>query len=216
MNPAIRENTYRGRETIRIACVVVCACVSATLSPAGIAVAVLPQGAVVGWGEQVIGVDLSVGFVAVAAGAQYSLGLKADGSIVAWGYNSEGQTNVPAPNTGFIAVAAGFSHSLGLKADESIVAWGNNYYAQTNVPAPNSDFVAISAGGFHNLAIRRVTGDADGDGDVDRADFAVFADYLLGPSIDPQLTGWRFFDVDADDDVDLRDFAAWQNVFTGE
>ena len=38
--------------------------------------------------------------VAVAAGGYHSLGLKADGSIVAWGYNSYGQSDVPSPNTG--------------------------------------------------------------------------------------------------------------------
>ena len=76
----------------------------------------------------------------------HSLGLKADGSIVAWGYNAYGQCNVPAPNSGFVAIAAGGSHSLGLKADGSIVAWGYNCYGQCNVPAPNSGFVAIAAG----------------------------------------------------------------------
>jgi len=95
------------------------------------------------------------------------------------------------------------------------VAWGNNDYSETNVPAPNSGFVAIAAGTWHTLAIRRVTGDVDGDGDVDWADFEAFVDYLLGPSVDPQLTAWRFFDVDMDDDVDLRDLAVWQNAFTG-
>ena len=44
--------------------------------------------------------------------------LKADGSIVAWGNNGYGQTNVPAPNSGFVAVAAGGEHSLGLQAND--------------------------------------------------------------------------------------------------
>ena len=47
-------------------------------------------GSIVGWGSQVVGVDLTKGFVSVAAGYQHSLGLKPDGSIVAWGRNSEG------------------------------------------------------------------------------------------------------------------------------
>jgi alpha-tubulin suppressor-like RCC1 family protein len=62
----------------------------------------------------------------VAAGRWHSLGLKKDGSIVAWGGNSDGQCDVPEPNTNFIAVAAGWWHSLGLKKDGSIVAGGNN------------------------------------------------------------------------------------------
>src|SRR3990172_411306 len=154
MNPAIRENSRRGRGTIRGACVLALACVSATVTPAGIVKADPPQGAIVGWGSQVVGVDLSGGFVSVAAGVYHSLGLKADGSIVAWGNNFSGQTNVPAPNTGFVAVAAGGFHSLGLKADGSIVAWGcgsPDNYGQCNVPAPNSGFVGVAAGVYHSL-----------------------------------------------------------------
>ena len=70
-----------------------------------------PSGSVVGWGRQVVGVDLSGPFVAVARGDAHSLGLKSDGSIVAWGDNEDGQCNVPSPNTGFVAVAGGGYHS---------------------------------------------------------------------------------------------------------
>ena len=47
-------------------------------------------GSIVGWGSQVVGVDLDKGFAAVAAGWSHSLGLKADGSVVAWGGNDSG------------------------------------------------------------------------------------------------------------------------------
>ena len=90
-------------------------------------------------------------FVAVAAAYNHNLGLKSDGSIVAWGNNWEGQCNVPAPNSNFVAVAAGDRHSLGLKRDGSIVAWGWNDYGQCNVPAPNSNFIAVAAGRHHSL-----------------------------------------------------------------
>ncbi|MCK4341760.1 MAG: hypothetical protein KAY37_08565 [Phycisphaerae bacterium] len=45
------------------------------------------HGSIVGWGEQVFGGDMSAGFVAVAGGDTHSLGLKADGSVAAWGGN---------------------------------------------------------------------------------------------------------------------------------
>ncbi|MHC4066106.1 MAG: fibronectin type III domain-containing protein, partial [Planctomycetota bacterium] len=124
------------------------------LSAAGPAWAQDGNGSIVGWGEQVVGVDLSADFVAVAGGEEHSLGLKADGSIVAWGWNAWGQCGAPTPNTDFVAVAAGYGHSLGLKADGSIVAWGNNLSGQCNVPAPNTDFVAVAAIWSHSLGLK--------------------------------------------------------------
>jgi len=78
------------------------------------------------------------------------------GSIVAWGYNLYGQSNIPSPNTGFVAVAGGGYHSLALKQDGSVVAWGwNADHGQCNVPSPNTDFKAISAGVAHSLGLNQ-------------------------------------------------------------
>ncbi len=85
-------------------------------SLAGAPVSAQDAGAIVGWGEQVVVPQSELtDLVAVAGGGWHSLGLKADGSIVAWGYNGNGQCNVPAPDSGFAAVAAGWVHSLGLQ-----------------------------------------------------------------------------------------------------
>ncbi len=73
------------------------------------------SGSIVGWGDQVV-VNLDSGFVAISAGSLHSLGLKADGSIVAWGDNDFGQCSVPLPNKGFLAIAVGIDRSLGIKA----------------------------------------------------------------------------------------------------
>jgi alpha-tubulin suppressor-like RCC1 family protein len=62
----------------------------------------------------------------IAAGWGHSLAIKADGTVVAWGSNSDGQTNVPANLSGVIQVAAGFYHSVALKADGTLVGWGKN------------------------------------------------------------------------------------------
>ena len=60
-------------------------------------------------------ITLWLDFVAVAGGGYHSLGLKSDGSIVAWGQNDDGQCNIPAPNTDFVFVAGGATHSMGIK-----------------------------------------------------------------------------------------------------
>ena len=118
------------------------------------AVGDLPAGHIVGWGYQVVGADLSGGFTAISAGGNHSLGLKQDGSVVAWGDNRFGDCDVPSPNTGFVAIAAGYMHSLGLKQDGSVVAWGSNRYRQCHVPSPNTGFKAIAAGGDHSLGLK--------------------------------------------------------------
>lgn len=77
-------------------------------------------------------------------------------TVVAWGYDNDGQTNVPASLSGsnIIAVAAGAYHSLALKSDGTVVAWGFNNEGQTNVPASLSGVTAISAGYAHSLALK--------------------------------------------------------------
>jgi hypothetical protein len=94
--------------------------------------------------------------VAIAAGDSHSLALKADGTVVAWGYNNYGQTNVPAGLSNVAAIAGGWAHSLALKNDGTVVAWGDNADGQTDVPAGLSNVVAIAAGGFHSLALALV------------------------------------------------------------
>ena len=86
---------------------------------------------------------------ASSAEASYQLG-----TVVAWGDNSSGQTNVPAGLTSAVAVAGGLSHSLALKADGTVVAWGDNSWNQRNVPAGLTNAVAIAAGQGFSLALR--------------------------------------------------------------
>ncbi|GJM26448.1 MAG: hypothetical protein DHS20C16_28630 [Phycisphaerae bacterium] len=66
-------------------------------------------------------------------------------------------------------------------------------------------------------------GDADVDGDVDLADYAVMFDCLNGPNVAPNPASppptsadcLEAFDADQDGDVDLEDFRAMQENFTG-
>ena len=61
----------------------------------------------------------------IAAGYQHSVALKNDGTVVAWGDNTYGQTNVPTAYTdGVTSIASGWYHTLALKQDGTVVAWG--------------------------------------------------------------------------------------------
>jgi len=81
------------------------------------------------------GVECNTGdwrdIVAVAEGDRHTVGLKADGTVVAVGRNDDCQCN-----TGnwcdIVAIAAGARHTVGLKADGTVVAVGNNQYGQCN------------------------------------------------------------------------------------
>ena len=56
----------------------------------------------------------------VAAGGYHTVGLKADGSVVAVGLNDIGQVNV-GNWSNIVQVTTGFGHTVGLKADGTVV-----------------------------------------------------------------------------------------------
>ena len=93
--------------------------------------------------------------VAIAVGSWHNLGLRANGTVVAWGSDHGGQCDVPAGLSHALAIAAGGYHSLAIQADGTVVAWGANDYGQTDVPAGLAQVIGISAGTWHSLALRR-------------------------------------------------------------
>lgn len=94
------------------------------------------------------------GFTAVDVGDLYSLALRNDSSVAAWGAAISAVTDLPTPNTGFIAIAAGEYTSYALHGDGHIEVWGADGSGQHDVPLPNSNYVAVSAGNRFAIALR--------------------------------------------------------------
>jgi len=104
-----------------------------------------------GQGDAFVG---TTNLIAVAAGSWHNLGLRADGTVVAWGNDGSGQTDVPAGLRDAVAIAAGGYHSLAIRADGTVAAWGADDYGQTDVPAGLAGVVGIAAGIWHSVALR--------------------------------------------------------------
>jgi hypothetical protein len=92
--------------------------------------------------------------VAAISAGYFSLALKSNRTVVAWGDNSSGQTQVPGGFTNIAAISAGGFHGLILKSDGTVVNWGGNNHGQLNQPPGLTNVVAISAGANHSLALR--------------------------------------------------------------
>ncbi|MGH9181955.1 MAG: chitobiase/beta-hexosaminidase C-terminal domain-containing protein, partial [Acidimicrobiales bacterium] len=115
------------------------------------------------------------GVAKVAAGQYFSVALKTDGTLVAFGYNAYGQlgqgdtTLRASPTaiaglTGIQAIAAGQNHALALRSDGQVFAWGQNNNCQIGDGTSSSSrltpvqllecppVVSITAGQSHSLA----------------------------------------------------------------
>jgi sugar lactone lactonase YvrE len=119
--------------------------------------ALLPDGTVVGWGDNGFGQASSpsnlTNAVAIAAGYLHSAALCSDGTVVAWGDNTFGQTNVPAGLSNVVALAAGDFHTLALRSNGTVVGWGDDTFGQLDVPFDAVNAVGIASGYYHGLAL---------------------------------------------------------------
>jgi alpha-tubulin suppressor-like RCC1 family protein len=130
-----------------------------------------------GWGQHTptpVPVSGLRGLMAVSGGSFYSLALRRDGTVWAWGDNYYGELgdgtttnrNSPVPVSGLsgvTAVAGGGLHSLALKSDGTVWAWARNLEGQLGGGGALSlqpvrvmglsDVVAI-AGSGHSLAVK--------------------------------------------------------------
>lgn len=123
--------------------------------------------------------------IAVSGGANHSLALKSDGTVWAWGLNSNAQlgdgttTNRLTPVqvrigiggsnyiNDIIAIDAGGYHNLALKSDGTVWAWGDNNSGQigdgtltdlatvVQITSLSNNILAVSAGTVHSMALSK-------------------------------------------------------------
>jgi hypothetical protein len=91
--------------------------------------------------------------VAIAQGNGFNLALISNGTVLAWGINSAGQTNVPPGLSNVIAIAAATETSFAVKSDGTVAAWGENIANLTTRAATLTNVIAIAANGTHALAL---------------------------------------------------------------
>ncbi|MBF0450343.1 MAG: cadherin domain-containing protein [Candidatus Magnetomorum sp.] len=117
--------------------------------------------------------------IGIDAGYAHSLALQNNGTVWAWGSNTQGQlgtgksgadTSEDTPNLiqtldNCVSVAAGYGHSVALKKDGTVWTWGFNSSGQLgdgsetnrNQPAivPGlANIIAIAAGDYHTVALK--------------------------------------------------------------
>ena len=118
-------------------------------------------------------------WASVSGGIYYSVALKSNGTLWAWGYNEFAQlgngttTDQPSPSPAqigsdndWVAVSGGYAFGLALKANGTLWGWGDNGNGQVGDGTTirklspvqigtDNDWAAISAGAlYHSLAIK--------------------------------------------------------------
>lgn len=117
-------------------------------------------------------------WVSIEAGMTHSFGLKSDGTLWAWGNNSNGELGngslIDSPNpykistdNKWLSIAVADYHTLGLKSNGTIWVWGNNSFlglgeglgTATNKARPvqlgaDSNWVGVTVGSFRSFGLK--------------------------------------------------------------
>lgn len=110
-----------------------------------------------GWDAQGTPPAAQSGVRAIARTGHHTLALLTSGQVVAWGTNSDGESDVPPEaQSGVSAIATGKGFSVAVK-NGRVLVWGNDWFNQLFVPSEATSGIRdVAAGVRHWLAL---TGD---------------------------------------------------------
>jgi Tol biopolymer transport system component len=121
---------------------------------------------IVGWGDsdfsyvnwpnhgQWASPDDSLNIVDIAAGWDFSLGLRDNATVYGWGNSAYGKTTPPPDLGDVVQVSAGAQFALALTSNGHVIGWGRDQYGELTLPSGLVDIVQIAAGSYHALALK--------------------------------------------------------------
>ncbi len=127
--------------------------------------------------DTAVQVGTATNWVLVAAGHDFTLALKNDGTLWSWGSNFDGQLGygiktVPITepykvgnDNDWVGIAAGLTHAMALKSNGTLWAFGGNVAGQLGVGGgpdrpqvtqvgTDNNWIMVSAGMYHTLALK--------------------------------------------------------------
>ena len=117
---------------------------------------VLSRGNHISWGSHDSGQIGSMPFEDLVDYSNFyanAYGLKSDGSILAWGYDSDGQVSNAPTGTGYTDVASTYYTGFAINASGEIEGWGDDSYSEiSDIPSGNN-FVSIVGGYYAGFAL---------------------------------------------------------------
>ena len=105
------------------------------------------------WGNLAEIAEPEIELETITVGNGHACGIDADGNLICWGENGNGQTDVPVGAI-YTQVTSGDNHTCALDNTGKIECWGENIAGQTNLPF--GVYSVLDGYGNHTCALRSV------------------------------------------------------------